>query len=1199
MNGMQTLIEERITLLSPEKFQKFCDALLGKMYPDSEYESYGFKTGTMKTTKGDPDSYFRTSNNKYILAEYTTMDNATSKRIYNKIHMDIEKCLDPNKTGILVEDIECIVVCHTTSLLSAGQDKKLHEYCRAGGASLIILGPDEMTRRVFNDYGSLAKDFLDIPLTTNQLLSCEDFKLDYNKNKMLAPLDTKFISRMSEKENLISAIRENTVTVVSGKAGVGKTRLVLEVLDEIDKYKKWNVICIKNKNIPIYDDLEIYTENEKNYLFFIDDANEFSQLNLFLDFIKRENKNVKIVLTVRDYAKKILKSQIKKHIEPFCLNVSAFTDEDILQFINNEFKISNYNVGKHILCIAEGNPRIAYMASTVFMKEKTLTSISNVTTLYANYYSDFVRDKINNEKNRSIILGLLALIKNIYIEDTKIIDSILKQVNINNEEFINIIKDLSYIELIDLQIDKIASISDQCFGNYMMYYVFYEQQYIDLGLLIHEGFLNFRDKLIEFINMSMAIFDNDKTKKSIQNAVLDEWKNFKNDKKLSYHDFVIAFHVFNMDESFLIVQQSINEIKHEAYDIKELDFQSIEYISCNDILYFMTELQNENELKTMLLLLDQYTECSQSNAKEVLKWLVENYSIDDKSSNLNFYVTYNISKIIYTCKFSKEFNVVLIHYIQELLKLEFNIVARGRYNNIDFARISLKKENGVAKYREQLWKFLIELSEDSFYDNCIVQLLYEYQRFILNECDKSLVEFDKIYVSKIVDNLYNTNDLIFAKTIRELLFAWGRVQINTEDIDQSIFETYTWKVYDLLTDNYTCSYIDVSNLNEMKQKQIIDFVNELDEKEIPVFIQTISDMINFLDSHEQDRVKYYLTMIVKKCCEMRKCEVILAENIYSSSENVNIYPDTLIKHLFEIWSNEQLYSWLCSKDTVHKNEWMYFYFVELPQKDVTKVELDNLYNFIRDDSDRLINSSCIRKLLFLDKFVNIDRDVYLKVSRIIYDKIKYNKYMLRVYFICFLIESKYTPQTLISIFKDDIDLLQKIYFYLIKHERGLDYDGRYLNYFSNNNEQWCSLYVDYLCTLEHYEDEKDRMRALWHSNNYLNFITDFFEKKYQQDKLLSIYSITQVHCLFDLASDDEILNSRKIEWFKQYIELHYEDDRIKVLFSLISSMDEKFRRKMIKFFLEICSDFKIFKSIDLLSRNDSSDSFVNLTKKKN
>ena len=62
------------------------------------------------------------------------------RRLAHKLRDDIEKCLDPAKTGLDVSNVSEIICCHTSSTLSVGDDKNLHDLCESHGASLTIFG---------------------------------------------------------------------------------------------------------------------------------------------------------------------------------------------------------------------------------------------------------------------------------------------------------------------------------------------------------------------------------------------------------------------------------------------------------------------------------------------------------------------------------------------------------------------------------------------------------------------------------------------------------------------------------------------------------------------------------------------------------------------------------------------------------------------------------------------------------------------------------------------------------------------------------------------------------------------------------------------------------------------------------------------------------------------------------------------------
>ena len=164
-----TEIENKIIQLGQGEFQKFCDTFLSKKSEYGKICGLGMKSGTVKTTTGNPDTYFVRDNGKYVFVAYTTQQNS----IYQKLREDIEKCLDPSKTGVQVKDIEEIVCCHTSSNLLAGDDQALRKLCSDHGVALTIYGVDELAQQIYQMYPIIARDFLQvqIPMVRRRILS--------------------------------------------------------------------------------------------------------------------------------------------------------------------------------------------------------------------------------------------------------------------------------------------------------------------------------------------------------------------------------------------------------------------------------------------------------------------------------------------------------------------------------------------------------------------------------------------------------------------------------------------------------------------------------------------------------------------------------------------------------------------------------------------------------------------------------------------------------------------------------------------------------------------------------------------------------------------------------------------------------------------------------------------------------------------
>ena len=155
---------------------------------------------------------------------------------------------------------------------------------------------------------------MNIPFDTLQILNKSDFLLQYDKRKLSTSLENKFIGRETELVDIETSISQNDFTIIEGQAGVGKTKLALEAIDQfLQSNITYHAYYIINSSGSLMDDLNFRIENDKNYIFFVDDANK--QITSLLEIIRRQSLStkqaIKIVATVRKHVKDaILKETI-------------------------------------------------------------------------------------------------------------------------------------------------------------------------------------------------------------------------------------------------------------------------------------------------------------------------------------------------------------------------------------------------------------------------------------------------------------------------------------------------------------------------------------------------------------------------------------------------------------------------------------------------------------------------------------------------------------------------------------------------------------------------------------------------------------------------------------------------------------------------------------------------------------------------
>lgn len=1179
---MSTLtdIKRKICELEGGAFQDLCDALLSR----SGYEgihAYGMHSGTMKTTIGNPDTYFKDLNGKYIFVAYTTQ----KEGLFIKAKEDIEKCLDSSKTGVEVKDIAEIIFCHTSSNLSPGNDKKLDLICKEKGILFKIYGVDKIADEIYRFHKILSKDHLGLSIDTNQIMDYKTFVEKNDANEMVTPLSTVFQFREKECTEILTALNSSKVIVVLGQAGVGKSRISLEVVKKYGLENNYKILCVRSTDLPIFEDIVSNVERPGKYLIFIDDANELKGLNFILEYLKKIQKgyDVKIIATMRDYTSDHVIRNIKEFTSPYIYRINRFTDDEVKSFLDVNMDIRNPIYVNKIIKIAEGNPRIAYMAGRLAKKSQNIQAIQDATNLYENYYGSVLDLETIFDKNLCFTMSIIALLHSVNLDEFGYLDKILKKIGITTEEFKMCVKKLFELEFVDIKLDKVAIISDQCLGNYMLLYCFFKKKYLLFSELLEDGFKNFKTEVIEVTNTLLNIFSSDEVHNYINSEIKKVWDIFENESEQIFCEFAIIFHDFRPLETLLFVKDKIDQLEKEVVDVKMIQFQQNRYRDNDIILNLLKGYSSLEYLKVALELICEYVNKKPNIVDDAYDCIKNNYSINQYSGRNNYQVE---NLLVSTLKINRDNEVLTKLFLgvaEHLTQTEFYSLETSRGNNITRYTIPLILNDGCKSLRKDIWDEMLKIVEVKKWQDDILHILQKYAEGWQGH-DKEIILFDQSYINSIVLKLDSVNEFIKCELYNQLLKKWRHYEICVEENLNGICNLDTWTLYCLFLDRRNNSNASFDELEKIKKEEIARFSKSVSARDMEKLIKNINDLIGGLSNRRYEFINSVDIFVSAILPDKVKLEAFL-DAFINNGYNIYIQPKGIISELIILWGEDDTYNYICEKQFPSSNQWKFVFFELLSSEKINKEWTKELIKFLSEDSDKSITSSVYRNLIFLEKYLSIDSGIFSRCAQIILEKKQYNSYIVKMYFTLFFNNFCYSPIQLYEYFNGNEDILKRIYFLMVDIDPQADYDGTFIKYFISVDISWLNLYTIHLFNhpKERFESDHERIACCWELNNFNEIFEYLFENFYKNEKISSLRTKNKFLSILNYKEEDSLIANRQGEWIKHTIHKNYDTNKIIFLFDILSEMSVEVRVEALKFFVSINNSFEVFSKLPLES----------------
>lgn len=1134
-------------------FQKLFDEYLYKKYKFKNIQTLGVQTATNKPTKGTPDSYVLTDDGKYILINYGSVSSQPVKKIQD----DILSCFDKAKLSLSKDKIKKIICGHCSTNISIEQFSSIKESIE--GVSVELIGIDTLSHDLALIYPHIAKDELGIPIDTNQFFDVEDFVKAYDANGINAPLDCEFLYRESEISETYNSVNDNKVTILTGPSGIGKTKLALEVCRKRDE-EEIKVYCIKSNGKMLYEDIKYYISDPGQYLIFFDDANMVASLDNVLNAILTlsEGYEVKIFITVRDYARDRVINSVSKYSKPNIIEIGCFKDDEIKDILKNDLGILNSDYLKKITEIANGNIRLAFLAGIRAIDEG-YQAIRNAEDIFKNYYSRII-DDAKLTKDDIMMLFFISVAGPVKGVENQLFN-ILKKSYGNEIAEKDIVENLYSLELVDWFKNEIIKISDQSLGNYIMYYVLFEKKWISVESLISIGFPRYRNKVIYVLNTLMEIFNSEELLKYVEKSIISAWRNAPAGQEMEYLE---SFYRVDPDKALSIIKKHIEQENAVAFDLHSYDINSKKnYYNIStkeiEILGGYKYTDNFDDAIDLLMLyftkrpdliMDFYFVLSE-------RLLYDKYSWKNKYS----YELHLLDKLWCATEEGANYNnsILYLQISEYALKTEISFTEEVRNSrSVNFVRMTIGFAEEIETIRTRIWKNFSVLRKNEEYRNIVNSILEGVYFEGLNEENSKKYlqsDFDVIY-ENVIDK--DKPDFFDAKIVARFKEVAGQIGVTIDErylISESNSE---FKIYKMLTGEHL-----IGRTIEEDEKIRKDFIS----KEISSY--TLADYHRlFVSCHFLEKTVYErelwslnagLDYIFEVLEDNSELYVDIITEYFVENTPLKLRGYRQIKYLLDHIGYEATLDLVSGKMFDKKNAWLSIIWECLPEESINEKVVNDYKRFVLNNLAE--GSPMVPTVQVMNRYGERDREFKDKVIEAVVNCPKSSDAFLgNVYY-------DEEVESVLHFFRNDLDVLTSIYMNAIENSNHVDCGGKlFIRIFEYRPTIW-NEYVDWAKANIHRGSYEQRIfELIWTVEKWRECVDYAYNVLVDDDKGFLIKEAARL--LFAKSQDGEVLERKKLWLFDKLHERSLDIEKCKNLIDVVVTVLPDWKLEYILEFLK-------------------------------
>ena len=519
-----------------------------------------------------------------------------------------------------------------------------------------------------------------------------------------------------------------------------------------------------------------------------------------------------------------------------------------------------------------------------------------------------------------------------------------------------------------------------------------------------------------------------------------------------------------------------------------------------------------------------------------------------------------------------------------LLSYSFESIIPDKNNSFRFRSWHIDYDSNISEHRKVSWHILNSLVSKLEWKDKVLAILGEfadkiYHKNSSSKIDIKILEEDLVQIENIL-SLCSTTRIGYLKVLSKILNSVKKLGMTFKGKLEECLIGKEWELYSLFRNDRRFFECSIREYKNYRQEQIASYFSSkknIDEKEL---ISLVDNMLGDpLLSEDYYYINEALTYLISDLdfYDDKK----LFNELINSSGNINIQPNVILEKILSNHNYKEILTDLKNTDDNFKNKWIYFYFDVLPADCIDVSMYEELVNFVKFDiKSNKINY--IRNLNFLEKFLIIKSNIYIEISKIILENFSENKDASCYYLEDLFDEALYSPEKLLQLYKEDVEVLYNIYFKLLEQGIYFDYTGEFFIEFLKNNEEFLKKYIDILIIRKAWStgNEDGRIERLWKSKNFIEYFDLIFYKMLKSN-IDYCEKASFASELFSNTSDEEIVEKNQYMWLEYTINKNANKENIVNIFNIICELNEEVRKFSIKVFLNNNYNFETFKKLSL------------------